>query len=127
MVYTGDQCYMTYSNKALRGSMRKNIANALVEHTMESCWLEVKGPASAPAAGSPCASVDVDALNKAEKWNSGNAYLVGFYIHENVCLVASKLTQKGTVPAGLASPNGKYVMGPYSIDGKQAFAVYDKA
>lgn len=127
MLYEGDQCYMTYSNKALRGSVRKNIANALVQQKAGGCWLEVDGPAAAPAASSPCAVVDVAALNKAEKWDSGNAYLVGFYTNNNDCLVASKLTQEGQVPAGLASPNGKYVMGPYSIDGKQAFAVYDKA
>lgn len=98
----------------------------------QDCWVTVEGPAAAPAPGSACAAINVDAINEAEAWNAQNAYWLTFGTQasapDNCAVLINPGLTPGEVPAGLASPDGKFYMGPYSVPNiGQAYAVYDKA
>ena len=99
----------------------------------QSCpWIEVLGPPTAPAAGDACNQPDfLKKLTNAETWSSANTYVLGLINVKGSC---AALLGPGFVDAfpksdtsELVSPDGKWYVGPYTIDGKQQIAVYDTA
>ena len=73
----------------------------------------------------------MNTINGAMSWNSGNAYLPSFHnvdAGKACAVVVNSGFAPGTVPANLASPDGKFYLGPYAVTGVgQAYAVYDAA
>ncbi len=98
----------------------------------QSCpWIEVLGPPTAPAGGDVCNQTGfLTQLTNAETWSSANTYVLGLINVKGSCaaLLAPGFIDAFTKDTSkLVSPDGKWYVGPYTIDGKQQIAVYNTA